>query len=410
MLTVLALSLWPWRWTIDASAAKQQQTTKTVPQASLTAALTAAAFACLLRPTNAIIWLAILGTAAYRYGSSMKAAQLANTALVTTSAVLVISVSIDRAFYGTWTVPQLQFLYLNVVQSLSSFYGRNRIDYYFSEGIPLLLTTALPFGVLGFWRALRPGVDRPDLTGYLQRQTRFTLAMAVVVTVLAFSSIAHKEVRFIYPILPILHVFAARPIAEYFTLFPVEKNKLRIAMLSLVLTINLYIMTYTALIHQRGVIDVTHFLRHEAEGAAGIKNMTVGFLMPCHSTPWRSHLIHPEISAWALTCEPPLDVPYQWRDQYQDEADAFYNYPGGWIDHHLTDHKSIMNTQPFSRPTPEQHQRHWPDYLVFFEHLEPVMNAVLDDTRYKEHARFFNTHWHDDMRRRGDVIVQKLDI
>ncbi|QIW96967.1 hypothetical protein AMS68_002485 [Peltaster fructicola] len=403
MLTVLALAWWPWQWTVGGS----EKTPAT--KASLTAALAAAAFACVLRPTNAIIWIAILATSAYRYGIHKKASDLAGQALLAGSAVLVLSVSIDRAFYNSWTIPQLQFLYMNVGQSISTFYGRNRTDYYFTEGIPLLLTTALPFGAIGFWKALRPGVDRPDLAGYQRRQTQFVLAMAVVVTVLTFSSISHKEVRFIYPILPILHVFAAQPIASFFKLFPIEKHKFRVALLSLVLTINLYIMAYTSLIHQRGVMDVTHFLRHEAETAGGIRNITVGFLMPCHSTPWRSHFVHPRINAWAFTCEPPLGVPVQWRDEYQDEADVFYNYPAGWIDRYLDDRSIILKHEPKSNTASQEQRRPWPDYLIYFEHLEPVMNAVLDSTRYEEHVRFFNTHWHDDNRRRGDVIVQKLN-
>jgi phosphatidylinositol glycan class B len=36
------------------------------------------------------------------------------------------------------------------------------------------------------------------------------------------------------------------------------------------------------------------------------------------------------------------------------------------------------------------------------------MNAILDGTRYEECWRGFNTHWHDDGRRRGDVVVRCL--
>jgi len=322
-----------------------------------------------------------------------------------------MTLAVDGAYYGQFTLPSLNFLYFNVVQSLAVFYGRNRIDYYFTEGLTLLLTTALPFAAVGLRRSLRPGVDRPQFAGYVERQIRYILALTVITSVLAFSMIAHKEMRFIYPLLPVLHVLAAKPLAEFFAPFPVPKSYIRLGLLLLGLTVNVYIAAYVSLVHQRGVIDVVHYLRLEAETPSGsVRNTTVGFFMPCHSTPWRSHLVHAEILAWALTCEPPLNVPLEYRADYEDEADVFYNHPGGWIDEHVQDRKTIFKTANANVNVPEleQGKRTWPEYLVFFEHLEPVMNAVLEDTRYEECWRGFNTHWHDDRRRRGDVVVQCL--
>lgn len=293
------------------------------------------------------------------------------------------------------------------MQDLAVFYGRNRVDYYFTEGLPLLLTTALPFAGIGLWGALRSDLDRPQFAGYVERQTLRTLALVVVTTVLAFSMIAHKEMRFIYPLLPILHVLAAKPLASFFRPFPMPKSYARLGLLLLGLTVDVYIAAYISTVHQRGVVDVMHYLRQEAEMEnGGVRNIAVGFLMPCHSTPWRSHFVHPEIDAWALTCEPPINVAREDRAEYLDEADIFYMHPGGWIDRYMADRKNILSQS--SVASEEEGRRAWPEYLVFFEQLEPVMNAVLEDTKYTECWRGFNTHWHDDNRRRGDVIVQCL--
>ena len=127
------------------------------------------------------------------------------------------------------------------MQDLAVFYGRNRVDYYFTEGLPLLLTTALPFAAVGLWSALRPGPDRPQFAGYAQRQTLHILALVVVTTVLAFSMIAHKEMRFIYPLLPILHVLAAKPFAHFFRPFPLPRSYFRLGLLVLGLAANIYI-------------------------------------------------------------------------------------------------------------------------------------------------------------------------
>jgi phosphatidylinositol glycan class B len=306
----------------------------------------------------------------------------------------------------------VRFLYLNVMQDLATFYGRNRVDYYFTEGLPLLLTTALPFAAVGLWSALRSGFDRPQFAGYAQRQTLHIFALVVVTTVLTFSMIAHKEMRFIYPVLPVLHVLAAKPLANFFRPFPLPRSYFRLALLIIGLTINVYIAAYVSTIHQRGVIDVMHYLRHEAELDNGMaRNTTVGFFMPCHSTPWRSHLVHPEIDAWALTCEPPIDVPREYRDEYLDEADVFYMHPGGWVDENMADRKTVsgsFKSEVGGSIHSNDNRRPWPEYLIFFEHLEPVMNAILEDTRYEECWRGFNTHWHDDGRRRGDVVVRCL--
>ncbi|KAK6433339.1 glycosylphosphatidylinositol anchor biosynthesis [Oleoguttula sp. CCFEE 5521] len=452
-LTVYALSVWPWQWFFEAApiqeadtstkgdrtaidlkdllqgkeparetiGAKKQQDKLTSPspppaapltpqvRSALPSSLIAAALACILRPTNIFIWTTIAVLMLLSYRNAGTRAALLQSSFIAGSSVLIISLAVDWSYYGTLTLPAYNFVYFNVVRNLASFYGSNRIDYYFTEGLPLLLTTALPFAVIGLWQSLRPGYDRPQFAGFVERQARYVLAVTAMITLLAFSMIGHKEVRFIYPLLPILHVLAAKPLVSFFTPFPIPSSKLRLGVLVFGLTINIYIAAYVALLHQRGVIDVMHYLRHEVELPSRIRNTTVGFLMPCHSVPWRSYLVYPEIDAWALTCEPPLTLDFEQRMHYLDEADVFYSHPGGWLDDNMADRRSVMQsaaTRVMAKT--DTTLKAWPEYLVFFEHLEPVMNAVLEDTRYRECWRGFNTHWHDDNRRRGDVIVQCL--
>jgi GPI mannosyltransferase 3 len=408
-LTVVGLYYWPWVWFIIPSSKPQvtsvskekviiHQRKWTLP-AGLEHSLEAAALACILRPTNIIIWATISLALLYRDGDAGKALALTRSAAVSGLTVLVPSICLDLWFYGDWVFPPFKFLYFNVVQSLAVFYGRNRIDYYFTEGLPLLLTTALPFAAVGLWQCLR---GSGHYTTDTERQTRFVLATAVRTTVLAMTSIAHKEVRFIFPLLPILHVLAAKPFATFFHPLPFPRSKLRSAILAFIVITNISIAYYVSFVHQRGVIDVLHYLRHEYETKPhyprsppnnGTDYMPVLFLMPCHSTPWRSHLVHPEIHGLALRCEPPLNVPLSEREMYVDEADLFYQCPECW----LTGNVDITDRNDTVRP--------WWEYLVFFEQLEPVMENMMNGTTFKECARFFNTHWHDDWRRKGDVVV-----
>lgn len=362
------------------------------------------------------------------------------------SAVLACSVVSDKLYYGAWTLPPLRFLYFNIAQSLAVFYGRNRADYYLTEGLPLLLTTAAPFAVIRLLITLRGGELRhspvtgtPSITSPapesirdgIQRRISIRLAWASAIVTFALSCISHKEVRFLYPILPFLHVLAAGPLSIF---FPYNSPLLRRATILLLLATNLTIGWYVSQVHQRGVIDVVHHLRHTHEirnnlaslttstsstRTFPILNTTVGFLMPCHSTPWRSHLIYPEISAWALTCEPPLDIPLSQRTTYLDEADQFYINPGPtkWLRDNMQSLDTITSASSRSgrhwmRNDPKfqaKYRRSWPQHLVFFASLEDTLREVLGETRYVECWRGFNTDFHDDERRRGDVVVWCLD-
>ncbi|KAI9772390.1 MAG: glycosylphosphatidylinositol anchor biosynthesis [Geoglossum umbratile] len=313
--------------------------------------------------------------------------------------ILALSGLADRLYYQTWAFPPFRFLYFNIAQSLSVFYGRNDWHYYISQGFPLLLTAALPFGILGVWRAL--------YGGYF---IRLQLAVTVLFVTLALSLISHKEVRFIYPILPMLHVITAEALVSTIyspqhTDSPSSGNsvaprapKFWKFVLSILVAINILIAFYASVIHQSGVTSVLAYLRKDHESRN--TNTTIGFLMPCHSTPWRSHLIHPTMHAWALTCEPPVNLPPAARAAYLDEADIFYADPSLFLRTHFA-----PPPLPGKKAAGSAEKRQWPDSIVFFEQLQPVLEDVLKGNAYVECWRGFNTHWHDDWRRRGDVVV-----
>jgi phosphatidylinositol glycan class B len=67
------------------------------------------------------------------------------------------------------------------------------------------------------------------------------------------------------------------------------------------------------------------------------------------------------------------------------------------------------NLEPAKQAGKGKGRREWPRYLIFFEPLEGVLGEVLGNSRYRECWRGFNSHWHDDWRRKGDVVVWCLD-
>jgi phosphatidylinositol glycan class B len=150
--------------------------------------------------------------------------------------------------------------------------------------------------------------------------------------------------------------------------------------------------------------------------------MSVGFLMPCHSTPWRSHLVFPSIEAWALSCEPPLGLNETQKKVYLDEADQFYENPTNFLQTHMAgglwhiprrpSYQSLSPPQPIQahpQSSRKEYMHEWPDYLVFFAQLEPTMRTTLRSSSYSECWRTWNTAWHDDSRRKGDIVVWCLD-
>lgn len=468
-LTVIGLYNWPWHWAVPfrpdgaqntyvdkqhGVRTRKEMTPNTKPTDEITRlrrSLLCAAVAVILRPTNIFIWM-VLSWYTFIANWSAPAAEiklLIREIICCGSAVLLLSTVTDRIFYDAWVFPPLNFLRVNVLQSLASFYGNNDWHYYVSQGYPLLLMTALPFTLLGFRRIMGSPVKEVTPVG---ERALLVLSRISIIVPTAFSFISHKEVRFIYPLLPAFHIISALPLAEFFKPFltntstpsPMTKRLLLLFLLSL----NIGVSYYTSQIHNSGIISLADYLRDEFEGhyvpsssSIGRTNMTFGMFMPCHSTPWRSHLQHPPsstqpgIQGWALTCEPPVHITNATeKAAYLDEADQFYANPTHWIKKHMSRQLPLSSFPGVHVPRGRSgggietipaeilaHERAmhfwatgegrkpWPEYLVFFEQLEPTMQVALRGSAYGECRRLFNSHFHDDWRRTGDIVVWCLD-
>ncbi|TVY34375.1 GPI mannosyltransferase, partial [Lachnellula occidentalis] len=216
-MTITALNFWPWKFSSDSvlddptgvkeravAPAKTSIFEEPGSVKGLITSLLLAGTACILRPTNAFIWFSIVMATISRFfsDSRLKASDylvLIRQAVFCGSIILVVSGISDRLYFGEWTFPPYQFLNFNVNQDLAVFYGRNVWHYYLSQGLPLLLTTYLPFALIGLW----------DSASLPASNIRFLLTTTILVTIGTLSLIAHKEVRFIYPLLPLLHILAA---------------------------------------------------------------------------------------------------------------------------------------------------------------------------------------------------------
>ncbi|RKF81827.1 GPI mannosyltransferase 3 [Golovinomyces cichoracearum] len=434
-LTIIALNFWPWELTSNPELHQNCRDTseeisdiidtcvmldaKSIKKSRI--CLFLAGTACIIRPTNLLIWFSltipqvnVLLAKNPRLFIGKICPIFLGEGLKCLSLLLILSAISDRLYYHTWIFPPYNWLHFNIAQDLAIFYGANNWHFYFTQGLPQLLVTYLPFTLIGLCNAL---VMPPN-------DIRFILTVTVMVTVGSLSLISHKEVRFIYPILPLILIITAPIVTKFFTNSdPLARKNVRsnsqnrslqhrfLLITSIVL--NVIVAIYITTVHQSGVIAILPHLRKSYEvsyltddGSSllpkPINNKTtpyVAFIMPCHSTPYRSALIHPNLKAWALTCSPPLHIPPYTVDRlnYRDEADRFYDNPVEFLQREVG-----------------RKGREWPLFVVGFEGIENVLRQVwesVDEKRgnkLKERKRIFNSHWHDDPRRKGDVILWEL--
>jgi phosphatidylinositol glycan class B len=130
--------------------------------------------------------------------------------------------------------------------------------------------------------------------------------------------------------------------------------------------------------------------------------------MPCHSTPWRSHLVYPGLRARALTCEPPLHTQpgTKERDGYIDEADRFYADPPYFLAREVW---SVGGSSAGGGI---------PRYVVGFEGIEDHLLRFLDGRNGPGAAlgvelrrvwEGWNGFFNEDSRRRGRLVVWKTE-
>ncbi|XP_043349312.1 GPI mannosyltransferase 3 isoform X2 [Dermochelys coriacea] len=305
--------------------------------------LTLVTLAFIIRPTAVIPWIPLV---LRHFWQEQKKADLVLYSYIPIGLVtLGISLIIDRIFFGEWILVQLKFLKFNVLRNLGTFYGSHPWHWYLTQGLPVILGTHLPFFI----------------HGCIQAPKRYRIFLVVVVwTVLVYSTLSHKEFRFIYPVLPFCMVFCGYSLKQLKTW---KKSAITFLLLS-----NLLPALYTGLIHQRGSLDVMMHMQQLCNNSSNQSWASVFVMMPCHSTPFYSH-VHCPLPMRFLQCPPDLTG----NESYIDEADIFYSNPLKWLN------------EEFYNGT-------LPTHLVFFSVLEQEISSFLALNGYEKTATVFHTH------------------
>lgn len=291
---------------------------------------------------------------------------------------------IDSYFYSTPTFSWLNFAKLNYFESISQIYGTNSILYYPFVAVPAMIFTLLPLVIFGGGNAAGSSIVGP----------RWLFGFAAS-SVWLNSMIAHKEIRFILPLMPIFIIWAGH--GRVLLRNASFSTQLKRAYLAMVFFSQSFLLFYMISYHQKGPIQVMDHLRLTIDNySLKHKHTTpsILFLMPCHSVPWYGYL-HRNVVMRGLDCSPPLDKHtgrYTFKADYQDEADRFFSNP-------MASLPGIMAQLGRANANPT--------HIVIYESLHPLLNGSLT-SRYgykpiwsTSNALIAAADW----RRKGRVIM-----
>lgn len=389
-LTCIALFYWDW------NGGEHIHTT------AFTKSIAVAIFTCFQRPSNALIWIILGGFLVFNLSVKHRFSEIRylfyKISLIAIG-VSIVNTMIDFYFYRKLAFPLLSFLKFNFTSPLSRFYGVAPWHFHIAQSLPLMLGYSLPLFSYGMITTL----SKKEFSSFFLNpliQCKFV----IVVNLVAYSSLPHKEFRFIYPLQPFFILISSLVLLELSDRYTVKSAIVR-GILWCVPLFSVFGALLLCSFHEAGTIAVMKFLHNQPQIDS------LGFIMPCHSTPWQSYLHRNDTNdLWAITCDPPLhlldDAEVDKKlVKYMDESDYLYANIPKFI---------YQNFPPTFRKelrSPEKVYKHeWPEYLVIFKHLEDAYLAnYLRDSSYVEITRFFNSLSHWDHRRNGDVVVyQKI--
>ncbi|XP_066245017.1 GPI mannosyltransferase 3 [Euwallacea similis] len=321
-----------------------------------------------IRATSAVIWLPMC--LFHLCISQTKAFKLVTTKYIPIGLiVLTMSIILDSLCYGSFQITTYNFLKANIFQNVATNYGTQPWHWYLSSGIPTILgIQILPFimGVLVVLKARQNHLNELAMLG------------TVIFATLIFSLLPHKEFRFLLPLLPIMLFVSSR----FLSAWSRKASRASVWLATFIIFIgSLLPAYYIGYNHQRGTLDVMEELQHIA--LKDPENVSLLFLMPCHSTPLYSH-IHINVKTRFLTCNPNLDG----IEDYIDEADQFYAKPNNWLRQNYPPNSTL------------------PSHIVCFDTLVPLIgNDIL--TRYKRIKQFFHCDFPLSSRIGANVLIHE---
>ena len=302
---------------------------------------------------------------------------------------LAVLTVLDSLFYGELTCTPLQFLLFNVFQGQSAIFGTHPFTWYLTHGLFILLGPLYPI----LLQSVVVGLSE----GQRLQSKKAILSLSVLWTILAYSLLPHKEVRFLYPILPIAISLCSISLMECG-----EKGKpwipkcIHRGALPLYVILNLGLFVTLGYLHQRGNLAAFTYLRGLPETMRGAQNgkerLSLDIWMGCHQTPGYSHL-HGKIHT-LNTIQCPLYLSENGKEKPPTPHAIFMKYPREFLlwnyanissnDEHIQQQLQLVRLR-------ENRTATFPDFVLLYDDLSMKMMDFLHDNKYVEVGRWFHT-------------------
>ena len=351
----------------------------------------------MIRPTNAMLW--VVPVLAFICRDRLRSKSLLGISsvlviLCIALSILAIQAVMDTVFYrGIQPIDRAallphvmitpyNFFKYNISYGISSHYGVMPWYWYIAFGIPFLLTTWIPFFAVGCMHSSR----------YFSKSVIYTSGLFALSTLVIYSCIAHKEFRFIYPVLPAFIPFIGAGMAHWSS-NSISKTKTSLLMIGICL-LNISVSVFLNRYHNCGILPTMDHIADIIHN--GDRDPSFVFLMPCHATPWLSYIHHPRANISMLTCEHPSLESNRWlipcpilacNSTRMDETALFYSDPAKYAIDLIRDY----------------------DYVVIFDSLYQVLYDTL--CMYNNGSplpiiwRQFNSFFNADDKRIGDILI-----
>jgi len=286
--------------------------------------------------------------------------------------------ALDSYIHGSFIITPYEFFKVNVLDGIGSFYGIHPWYWYFSTGLPAILG----IGIVPFLLSIFVAIQSWD-----ESRSRQYILFSIILTIFGYSLLPHKEFRFLLQILPLCLYCITQFLSEWSR----TKSTIVIWLVAIVILVsNVIPAGYLGFVHQQGTLNAMDKLAsiasdYKTENGQSAKFL---FLMPCHSTPYYSH-IHQNVTMRFLTCEPN----FKKQENYLDEADKFYEAPMVWIRRHLPVH-------PLDA---------LPTHVIVFDTLAPKISDFL--SIYKPLEIFFHAdHLVSQRNGRNVIIYERTEV
>ena len=163
----------------------------------------------------------------------MTISQAIQTGIVTGVISLILTVPLDSILWGRWLWPEGEVLFFNTVENKSSEWGTSPWHWYATSALPkaMLLTSLLiPISVIRLPEIIKTWAmkrnEKNAVGGYNYVDARMVpYVLPIVCFVGLYSKLPHKEMRFIFPALPMLNLSGALGLARLHSAAFPEDNK-----------------------------------------------------------------------------------------------------------------------------------------------------------------------------------------